>query len=226
MTLAPESTGARGTSRRGNGVTTPALLTIVVVISAPSTLLYGGVGNIVAATGVVGVPLLYGALGLVLVVSAAGWSAASRYVPDARGLYTFAGRGLGSAVGSGVGALGLLAYLSMTVAQLALVGEELLRPLAEVGFGARWWMITLPVLALIGLLGMARFAVRVAVLAAVVALQIPGILLLDTAVLLDPGPEGRSAAALDPVSLFSGSIGAVSPPSTGISAPATRVGHV
>ncbi|GAA3398722.1 hypothetical protein GCM10020369_82950 [Cryptosporangium minutisporangium] len=184
------------------------LAAVVVAVPAPITLLSGGVSSIGAASGVLGLPLLYGALGVIMLVSAAAWSAASRQIPDANGLYTFAGRGLGAAVGYGVAALGAVAYTSMTIANVGLIGEEIIAPLHEAGVGAEWWMIAVPVVALIGFLGTTSFRVRAIVLAAIVVIQLPGIFLFDLSALTKPGPEGVTTEALDPTSVFSGSIGA------------------
>ncbi|SHN47562.1 APC family permease [Cryptosporangium aurantiacum] len=184
------------------------LTAIVVAVPAPITLLSGGVGSIGAATGVLGLPLLYSALGAIMLVSAAAWSAAARQIPDAKGLYTFAGRGLGAAIGYGVAALGALTYASMTIANVGLIGEEIVTPLGDAGISVEWWMIAVPVVALIGFLGTTSFKVRAIVLAAIVVIQLPGIFLFDLSALTKPGPDGITPEALDPTSVFSGSIGA------------------
>ncbi|SHN15001.1 hypothetical protein SAMN05443668_103240 [Cryptosporangium aurantiacum] len=72
--------------------------------------------------------------GAVVLLSVAVWSAAGRLAPDAGGLYTYAGLGVGPSFGYGVAALGALAYTAMAVANYALLAQQLRQTRRQGGY--------------------------------------------------------------------------------------------
>jgi len=91
--------GPRAThlGRRSLGVAD--IVFFVVAASAPLTVVAGGVPTSFAVTGLVGIPLVYVIIAVILLVFAVGYAAMSRHVANAGAFYTYVSKGLGHAWG-------------------------------------------------------------------------------------------------------------------------------
>ena len=91
-------TKAPGLGKRRLGV--PSLVFMIIAASAPLTVVAGGVTSNYAVTGVLGIPLSFIVLGIVLLVFAVGYTAMSQHVQNAGAFYAYVARGLGKPAGS------------------------------------------------------------------------------------------------------------------------------
>ncbi|WP_440708899.1 APC family permease [Herbiconiux sp. YIM B11900] len=202
---AASSTGAA--SRRRLGV--PAVTVMIIAASAPLTVLAGGVTTAFAVTGVIGVPLLYLLLGLVLAVFAVGYAAMSRYVVNAGAFYAYIAQGLGRPLGVGSSLVALVSYNAMQIGIYGLFGFTVSSQLAVwFGISLPWWVPVLVGIAVVGVLGVNRVDLSAKVLGILVALEFVVVIVFDVAS-FTVAPEGQSVAALDPANLFVPGIGAV-----------------
>src|SRR5690349_14059331 len=99
-----------------------ALFVFSTGASSPLTVLVGGVVATYALTGVVGVPLSFLVIMVVLVLLLVGYVAMSRHVPHSAPFYAQLARGLNPAVGVAGSAVALLGYNTIQISLYGLVG--------------------------------------------------------------------------------------------------------
>ncbi|MGJ4842909.1 APC family permease [Leifsonia sp. Le1] len=193
--------------RRRLGV--PAVTFMIIAASAPLTVLAGGVTTTFAVTGVTGVPLSFLILGVTLAIFAVGYAAMSRFVTNAGAFYSYVARGISRPVGVGVSIVALVSYNAMQIGVYGLFGFQVSSLLnAKFGWDVPWWVPILVCIALIAVLGVNRVDLSAKVLGVLVALEFVVVIVYDVAAFI-VAPEGVSAEALSPSSLFVTGIGAV-----------------
>src|SRR5439155_25574830 len=97
----------------------------VVAAAAPLTTAAGGAIAGFAVSGVVGLPLAYLGVAIVLAVFAAGYVAMSRHITNAGAFYTYVVQGLGRIPGVAASFVALLAYNAMQIGLYGLFGSAL-----------------------------------------------------------------------------------------------------
>ena len=125
MATSTETTGTRasGLGKRTLGV--PALVFMIIAASAPLTVVAGGVTSNYAVTGVLGIPLSFIVLGVVLLVFAVGYTAMSQHVQNAGAFYAYVARGLGKPTGIGAAWVALVSYNAMQIGIYGMFGFAL-----------------------------------------------------------------------------------------------------
>jgi amino acid transporter len=196
------------TRTRGKlGVASITFMTIAA--SAPLTVLAGGVTTMYGVTGVLGVPLAFILLGIVLVIFSAGYAAMSRYITNAGAFYTYVSRGINREAGVGTSIVALIAYNSVQLAVYGLLGFTVSATLSTAfGWSLPWWIPVLICVAIVAIMGINRVDFSVKVIATFVALESLVVIVYDI-VSFAVAPESVSAAPIDPSNLFVVGIGAV-----------------
>ncbi|WP_106127234.1 APC family permease [Pseudosporangium ferrugineum] len=169
---------------------------LALAAAAPLTVVTAVVPGAYADSGLLALPLLFVAPGLLLLTFTAGHTAMIRRLPGAGALYTFVARGLGRPAGVGVAWLALLSYNALQIGLYGVVGAAA-APLLAVPWwaaaGACWLVV-----AVCGMLGLHRTAWLPAVLVLGSVVVIAG---YAAANLLDPAGGRITWAALEPVHL-------------------------
>ncbi|WP_258045843.1 APC family permease [Leifsonia shinshuensis] len=187
----------------------PAVTFMIVAASAPLTVLAGGVTTTFAVTGVLGVPLSFLLLGVVLAIFAVGYAAMSRYVTNAGAFYSYVSQGIGRPLGVGVSIVALVSYNAMQIGVYGLFGYQVASLLnTKFGWDLPWWLPIIVCIAIVGVLGVNRVDLSAKVLGVLVALEFLVVIVYDVAAFV-VAPEGVSAQALSPSALFVPGIGAV-----------------
>lgn len=193
---------------RGPGLGAVAAVILVVAPQAPLGRLMFGMSPNFDATGVLGFPLIYAAVGVALLAFGVAASAMARQVSHPGGLYAFVSHGLGRPAGLGAALVGLIGYSAMPVTFLVPIGDQTSQLLAKhTGVTLPWWVLAVPAVLAMGVLGTWRIQTVVRLLGGVLAAQLLLIAVFDVATLAQPGPEGVSTAALNPASLLSSGVG-------------------
>lgn len=188
-------------------LSTTALVFMIIAASAPLTVLAGGVPTSFAVSGLLGVPVGYLVLGLILVVFAVGYGAMSGHVQNAGAFYAYVAEGLGNRQGVAAAILALVSYNMMQVGLYGLFGFSLATWLSGlVGVSVPWWLAALLGWVLVGALGVNSVDLSAKVLGVLVALEflvvgVVSVLSLVTA------PEGIGFQTLDPQHFFTPGIG-------------------
>lgn len=140
----------------------------VVAAAAPLTTVAGGAIAGFAVTGVLGLPLAYLVVAVVLTVFAAGYVAMSRHITNAGAFYTYVVHGLGRIPGVAASFVAVLAYNAMQIGLYGLFGSalaDLFTTLSKGAITVPWWACALAGWAVIGVIGVLRVDINGRVLA-------------------------------------------------------------
>jgi len=194
-------------SRRSLGV--PAITLMIVAASAPLTVVAGGTTTTFAVSGSLGAPLGFVAIAVILAVFAVGYTAMSRYVVNAGAFYAYVAQGLGRPIGVGASLVAQVGYNAMQVGIYGLFGFQVSSVLeAKFGWVTPWWVWVVACIVVVGILGINRVDVSAKVLGTLVAAEFIVVTIFDL-VSFKVAPEGLSAAALNPATLFGPSLGVI-----------------
>src|SRR5688572_8657105 len=93
--------------------------------SGPLIVLVGGLPTMYAATGLVGVPLTFVVLTVVLLPVTVTFPAAARHLGHAATMYALVAQGLGRVAGVAIGAVALVSYAAIGYSLFGLLGSSL-----------------------------------------------------------------------------------------------------
>jgi amino acid transporter len=138
--------------------------TIGASASAPMVVLAGGIVATYSTTRVIGVPLGFVLIGVVVALLSVGVTAMVRRVPHTAMYYAILSRGLGRGAGVAGGLLTLLAYSALETSLFGLVGATV-----SGAVGGPWWVWAGAGIAVVGVFGVRDIVVSVRLLAVVLA---------------------------------------------------------
>ena len=199
MPVSPPPRAESTLPRRGGDLVSRSLATgrlgvpgvVIFVLSAatPLTVAAGVVTTGLAATGLVGIPIAFVAVGLMLGAFAVGYTAMSTHLTHAGALYAYIARGLGRPIGVGAAWLALVAYLCLAVGLYGGVGAAGV-PLLEqwAHLSPPWWALALVAWALTAAMGVARVDLSSRLLAVLLVAEVSLIVLYTVANLARPAP--------------------------------------
>lgn len=188
-------------------LSTTALVFMIIAASAPLTVLAGGVSTNFAVSGLLGVPLGYLTLGVILALFAVGYGAMSSRIQNAGAFYAYIAEGLGVRQGIAAAILALVSYNMMQIGLYGLFGFASANLLAELtGWTVPWWATALIGWAIVGLLGVRSVDLSAKVLGVLVALEFL-VVAVVCVISLATAPEGLSTQTLRPEQFFTPGIG-------------------
>ncbi|MEU3187734.1 APC family permease [Streptomyces sp. NPDC006923] len=193
---------------RANRLGTVGLLLSVLAASAPMLVVAGVMPTVFGVIGVVGQPLLYVILGVVLVLFSFGYAEMSRHVHNAGAFYAYIARGLGPTAGAGAALVALVAYSAMQVGIYGILGFEISGLFATyLDLTVAWWVPALVAALAVGLLGWLKIDLNAKVLGVLLLIECLLVVIFDIAAVADPGKEGVSLAAFNPDTLAGAGLG-------------------
>ncbi|GFH37073.1 APC family permease [Streptomyces pacificus] len=193
---------------RADRLGTAGLLLSVLAASAPLMVVAGVMPTVYGVMGIVGQPLLYVVLGLVLMLFSVGYAEMSRHVHNAGAFYAYIARGLGPTPGAGAALVALVAYSAMQVGIYGILGFEVSWLLAtHLGLTVAWWVPALAAAAVVAVLGWLKIDLNARVLGVLLVVECALVVVFDIAAVAEPGPEGLSLRAFDPATLTGAGLG-------------------
>ncbi|WP_435284437.1 APC family permease [Streptomyces koelreuteriae] len=193
---------------RADRLGTGGLLLSVLAATAPLMVVAGVMPTTFAVMGIVGQPLLFVLLGVVLILFSVGYAEMSRHVHNAGAFYAYISRGLGGTAGAGAALVALVAYNALQIGIYGIFGFEvsgLLATYADVEIA--WWIPALVAALAVGLLGWLKIDVNARVLGVLLVIEVLLVVIFDIAALADPGKEGLSLHAFNPDTLTGAGVG-------------------
>ncbi|GAA4546350.1 APC family permease [Streptomyces collinus] len=193
---------------RADRLGTGGLLLSVLAATAPLMVVAGVMPTTFAVMGIVGQPLLFVVLGVVLILFSVGYAEMSRHVHNAGAFYAYISRGLGGTAGAGAALVALVAYNALQVGIYGIFGFEvsgLLATYADVQIA--WWIPALVAVLAVGLLGWLKIDVNARVLGVLLVIEVLLVVVFDIAAIADPGKEGLSLHAFNPDTLTGAGVG-------------------
>jgi amino acid transporter len=195
-----------GRGRLGAG----SLVFFTVSASAPMTVLAGGVVATLAVTGIIGTPLSFPILAVVLALFAVGYAAMSRHVVNAGVFYAYISQGLGGAWGVAASFVALISYNAIQIGLYGLFGLSAKTFIdSKTNLTWPWYTWALIAMALVAILGLLRVDLNAKVLAVLLIAEVLAVLLFDIGGLSHPAGGHITAAGLEPGKLFVHGVGVV-----------------
>lgn len=191
MTGGTRATLARRTLGQG------ALFVFAVGASSPLTVLIGGIVSMYSLTGVLGVPLAFAVIMVLLGMLAVGYVAMSRHVMHSAPFYAQLIQGFNPQVGVAGGAVALVGYNAIEISLYGLVGTTM-----HNRAGGPWWAWAAGAWMLVAALGQSRGSTNAKVLGSLLALEIAVICLFDVAAFSNPAEHAISLSPLMPSNLL------------------------
>ncbi|MBN1171078.1 MAG: APC family permease [Micromonosporaceae bacterium] len=188
----------------------PQVVFFVMSAATPLTVVAGVVTTAYGATGLLGLPIAFVCVGLLLALFSVGYVSMARKVGNCGAFYSYLSKGLGRPVGVAGAWVALLAYNALQIGLYGAIGAAAL-PLLEQWFGLAppWWVIALIAWALTAMLGMLRVDVNGALLAVLLLTEVAVIVVFSAADLIHPAGGSISFTALSPGNLFGPGVGAL-----------------
>lgn len=181
---------------------------ILLVAFSSAAPLLGALGNVplaVAFGNGIGAPAGFLVAAAVLLCFAVGYVAMTRRLSSTGGFYSFISNGLNRPLGLAAGLSSLLGYLCVEVAVLGAIGYFGANTFADTFHIHVPWLVTAGV-ALVLASAAAYFGVELSakVLGVLFLLEIVVLGIVNTVIFINGGPDGVSAAPINPVNAFGG----------------------
>jgi amino acid transporter len=161
-----------------------------------------------AVMGVVGQPLLFLILGVVLALFSVGYAEMSRHVHNAGAFYAYISRGLGPTAGAGAALVALVAYSVLQVGIYGMFGFEVSNLFATyLDLSIAWWIPALVAVLAVGALALLKIDVNARVLGVLLLVEVALVVVFDLAAIGDPAKEGLSLHAFNPDTLTGAGVG-------------------
>lgn len=201
---APAATASLDARRIG----IPALVFMIIAASAPLTVVAGGVPSNFAVTGLVGIPLSFVVLGIILILFAIGYAAMSRHVHNAGAFFAYISKGLGKPAGMGAAMTALVAYNAMQIGIAGMFGFVFSSFLDTLfGISWSWWICALIAWVIVGIMGVLRVDFSAKVLGIIVGAEFLVVIVFDI-IGLAHSPEGITTDGFALDQLFAPGVGA------------------
>ena len=204
--------GADSVSRTlaSNRLGVPAVVFFVISAATPLTVVAGVVTTGFAVTGIIGLPIAFVAMALLLALFSVGYVAMSRHITNAGAFYTYVTHGLGRPAGVGAAWMALFAYNALQVGLYGIIGAAAAPLIADwFGIEVSWWVIALVAWAIVGTLGVLRVDINGAVLAVLLLTEIAIILIYSFSYLTIPAGGEITFDTLSIANLFETGVGAL-----------------
>ena len=180
----------------------------VVAAAAPLTVM-AGVAPLAILFGGIGAPVAYLAVGVLLCLFAAGFTAMTPYIRNAGAFYSYITRGLGRPAGLGAALLALFSYNALQIGVFGAFGFFAAGTANDLlGVDMPWWAYAFAGVAVVWFLGFRSISLGAKVLAALLIAETAILVLLAGAVLLKGGATGLSLASFTPSHVFTSQMSA------------------
>ncbi|MEV3874724.1 APC family permease [Streptomyces sp. NPDC049906] len=193
---------------RADRLGTAGLLLSVLAATGPLMVVAGVMPTTFGVMGIVGQPLLFVLLGVVLILFSFGYAEMSRHVHNAGAFYAYISRGLGGTAGAGAALVALVAYSALQVGLYGLFGFEVTLLVNEhFDVDLAWWIPSLACALLVGFLALMKIDVNARVLGVLLLIEVALVVVFDVAALSEPSKQGVSLEAFNPEILTGAGIG-------------------
>jgi len=185
-------------------LTTPRIVFLVVAAAAPLAAMVGTVPLAFALGNGAGVPAMFVAAGVILLLFSVGYAAMSHHVVNAGGFYTYLARGLGRPVAIAGGMVAIVSYCAVAIGLLGAFGYFADLTASVLGLHLAWPYWSFGALALVAALGYRQVDLSAKVLSLLMVGEFGVLLVLDVAMLVRNGGDALPAASFSPHVIFSG----------------------
>lgn len=184
-----------------------SLIFFVVAAASPLTGVVGGLPVAIAGGNSAGIATFYLLSCVILILFSIGFLAMSQYVKNSGAFYTYIRQGLGDNWGSSASIIALLAYISIQIAIVAMLGYFSAQLIAEqFSLAVPWWLCSITFLLITWFLSIKRVEVGGKILGILMLAEV-GIVLLTDIVLLFKHGHHHSLQPFQPSVFLHGNLG-------------------
>jgi amino acid transporter len=186
-----------------------SVIMFAMTAAAPLLVVSGLVVGGWAGPGIVGLPLAFVVLGIVLAVFAAGYVAMARHITNAGAFYSYIAQGTNRALGVAASLIALLAYNMLQVGIygfFGVIGQGLLAE--KLNWNVSWWVVALVGWLLVAIMGALRVDINSKVIGVLLAIEIVFVVIYDIVAVGKPEGGSVSFSAFEPKNLFVAGVGA------------------
>lgn len=208
MSATPSSGQARGGSLHRNQLGAGGIVFLVIAAAAPLGAVAITVPLAIALGTGVGTPGAYVLAGIALGLFSIGYVAMSRHVTNVGAFYAYVSRGLGRPLGVATAMIALVAYNSMVIAVVALVGvfaNQVM--LAEFSIDLPWQAWSAIAFAIVSVLSYFRIHLSAKVLGVALICEVLILGIMDVAILFDQGFSAYPLDSFSPGTVFASAAG-------------------
>ncbi len=185
-----------------------AIVFMVVAAASPLTVVGGAAPLGILLGNGVGFPALFALSAAVLLLFAVGLATMTKHVPKPGAFFTYVGFGLGRSAGLAAAWVAMLTYTTVQIAVYGYLGFLLSMTVQSLGGPAlAWYVYSLLVIALVGVLGYRHIDLSSKVLGVMLIAEVGIVLALVVAVVVSGGDQGLSLAPFEPANVLSGAPG-------------------
>lgn len=193
------TTPAADRSRLTGSLGTGAIAFMVIAAAAPLTVIGGNAPLAIGQGNGAGAPVGFLLASIVLLLFAVGFVAMTPYVKEAGAFFSYVTIGLGSRLGMGTAYVALVAYTAIQAGIYGYMGWAVMDLVRYYGGPEiHWSVFAIAALLIVGFLGYRHIDLSSKVLGVALLLEMLVMMIVNVAVLINGGPEGRSAASFDP----------------------------
>ncbi|WP_017348160.1 APC family permease [Pantoea sp. A4] len=176
---------SNNTGLRKNTLGLFSLVFFVVAAASPLTGVVGGLPVAIFTGNGGGIPVVYIAACLILMLFSVGYLAMSRYVKSAGAFYSYIKQGLGEGWGSSASILALLAYIAIQLAVVAMLGFFSAQFLQQhFSLNIPWWVLSMLFTLIAWMLGIRRVEVGGKILGVLMLAEVAIVLVTDVMLLV------------------------------------------
>jgi amino acid transporter len=188
----------------------PSVVFFVMTAATPLTVVAGTVTTGYATTGLIGIPVAFIAIGIVLAIFSVGYVAMAPYTANAGAFYAYISRGLSKPLGVGGAWVALVSYCMLQVSLYGGVGVAAAPVLQDwFGVSAPWWVIALIAWAIVAVTGIQQVSMNGKILAVLLCCEVAVIVVFSFTDLFHPAHDAVSFATLSPGNLVGSGVGAL-----------------
>lgn len=195
---------ARLSGKLGTG----SIAFMVIAAAAPLTVIGGNAPLGIGQGNGAGAPVGFLLASIVLLLFSVGFVRMTPYVKEAGAFFSYVTMGLGSRPGMGTAYVALVAYTAIQAGIYGYMGwavTDLVRFYG--GPDIPWIVFALLSLVIVGLLGYRHIELSSKVLGVALVLELLVMMVVNVAVIVDGGPEGRSLESFDPQVFLTAGLG-------------------
>ncbi|MBO9112457.1 MULTISPECIES: APC family permease [Rhizobium/Agrobacterium group] len=181
---------------------------MVVATAAPLTVMAGVSPLIIAFGNGASAPVDVILVGFVMLLFSVGFVEMSKSISNAGAFYSYILKGMGRVVGVGAASLAVVSYTLMLIALEAYIGFVASEAVITfTGVNLPWWLYTIGVVAIVGVLGYRNIEVSSKVLGIALLLEIGVILIANVVIFMSAGVAGLDTSGFNTTTFVSGSPG-------------------
>ncbi|MBV9846713.1 MAG: APC family permease [Kutzneria sp.] len=199
----PAKAKTAATALAANRLGIPSVTYFVISMGAPMTIVVGAVTTGYSVTGLIGIPLGFVVMGIVLALFCVGYVKMAPHVPNAGAFNAYVSKGMNRPLGVAAGWGALLAYNGMQIGFYGALADAS-GPLFRDWFGINlpWWVLALAGWAVVAVIGLQHIDLSGRVLSVLMITECAVIVLFSVACLVHPANNTVTFDTLSPDNLF------------------------